>query len=480
MNGPDSDQPATVGSIQETLTSQVITRVRHLDDLPQDVVTGALHCILDTLGVAIAGIHEAVTTHVRADVLGDGGRPQATLWGTGDQVSRPQAALVNGTAAHAIDFDDVVSRMDGHPSAPLLPALMAAAEGTPTSGKDFIAAFVAGFETEALIGQLMKPSHYARGFHATATVGTFGATAAVAHVLRLDQAQWAHAFGIAGSRAAGLKSMFGTMTKPLQVGAAAENGLRAATLAARGVTAHTDVLGTTQGFRDTQSDASGTSEAWTWTELAITEVLFKYHAACYLTHSAIEGALSLRECGVEPELIESINVLVPAGHLQVCNIAEPSTPLEGKFSLRFTTAMAFVTGDLSERAFSPTSLNDPQIAALRDRVQVDARTDSDSRSSIVRITLADGSEHVAEVDVNRPTPASHLARRWDTLVTKFHSIVDPVAGPDAADRIVKDIAGLPSAENLESLFNALSAPNRFDAFDDGLLAESWPQQPGTL
>lgn len=460
MSGPDSDRLAAVGAIQQTLTSQVITRVRGLDHLPQEVVTGALHCILDTLGVAIAGVHEAVTAHVRDDVLDEGGSPQATLWGTGHRVSRPQAALVNGTAAHAIDFDDVVSRMDGHPSAPLLPAVMAAAEGMPISGKDLIAAFVAGFETEALIGQLMKPSHYARGFHATATVGTFGAAAAVAHLLRLDDNQWAHAFGIAGSRAAGLKSMFGTMTKPLQVGSAAENGLRAATLAARGVTAHTDVLGTTQGFLDTQSDGGGTSEAWTWTELAITEVLFKYHAACYLTHSAIEGALSLRESGVKPEVIDSITVLVPAGHLRVCNIGEPSTPLEGKFSLRFTTAMAFVTGDLSEQAFSPVSLINPQVVGLRDRVQVDARTDSDSRSSIVRVILADGSERVAEVDVNQSTPARHLARRWDTLVTKFHSLVDPVMGRAAADRIVEDVARLPSAESLESLLNALSARTR--------------------
>ncbi|MGX7727910.1 MmgE/PrpD family protein [Rhodococcus sp. 2H158] len=456
MSGTDngrSDMPGT----QETLTNQVITRVRDLDDLPPHVVTGAVHCILDTLGVALAGIHEPVTTHVRADVLDEGGNAQATLWGTGEQVTRPQAALVNGTAAHAIDFDDVVSRMDGHPSAPLLPALMAAAEGTPVRGTDFIAAFVAGFETEALIGQLMKPSHYARGFHATATVGAFGAAAAVAHLLRLDEARWAHAFGIAGSRAAGLKSMFGTMTKPLQVGAAAENGLRSATLAARGVTAHPDVLGTSQGFRDTQSDATGTSEAWTWTEPSITEVLFKYHAACYLTHSAIEGALSLRESGVTPDLVESIEILVPGGHLQVCDIAEPSTPLEGKFSLRFTTAMAFVTGDLTERAFSPTSLTDPHILHLRDRVRVTGRTDTDSRSSIVRVTLSDGTERVAEVDVNRTTPADQLARRWESLVTKFHSLVDPVTGPDVADRIVKAVADLPAAESLVPLFGTLSA-----------------------
>src|SRR4051794_25942408 len=350
--GHDDAREETSGSPEQTVTSQVIARARAVDHHREDVVTGALHCILDTLGVAIGGVHEPVTTHVRGEALDEGGAPRATLWGTGQRVSRPQAALVNGTAAHALDFDDVSALMEGHPSAPLLPALLAVAEGSGTRGDEVVAAFVAGFETEAMVGRLMSPSHYARGFHATATVGAFGAAAAAAHVLGLDDRAWAHAFGIAGSRAAGLKSMFGTMSKPLQVGVAAENGVRAATLAARGVTAHTDVLGTAQGFRDTQSDERGIPAAWGWARPAVTDVLFKYHAPCYLTPSGAEGALPMRSDGMTPDRVRSIDVHVPAGHLRVCDIAEPATPLEGKFSLRFTTAMALVTGDLTEQAFT--------------------------------------------------------------------------------------------------------------------------------
>ena len=460
MSGPnsgrDSARDDARGRSEQTLTSQVIARARAVDDRREDAVTGALHCILDTLGVAIGGAHEPVTTYLREETLDEGGAPQATLWATGERVSRPQAALVNGTAAHALDFDDVVPLMEGHPSAPLLPALLAIAEGSGVSGEQIVAAFVAGFETEALVGRLMAPSHYARGFHATATVGAFGAAAAAAHVLGLDERTWAQAFGIAGSRAAGLKSMFGTMAKPLQIGVAAENGLRAATLAARGVTAHPDVLGTAQGFRDTQSDADGTPAAWNWTEPAITRVLFKYHAACYMTHSAIEGALSMRSAGLTPEVVQSVDVLVPAGHLRACNIAEPTTPLEGKFILRFTTATALMTGDLTEHAFTAASLTDPRVVALRDRVRVSARTDSDSRSSIVRVTCTDGSQRVAEVHVNQPTPSSELDRRWESLVTKFHCLVDPVLGADAADSLVSEVAGLPRAETVEPLLRALS------------------------
>jgi 2-methylcitrate dehydratase PrpD len=446
------------GSVHATITRQVIARVREIDDLPDDVVTNALHSILDTLGVAIGGVHEPVSTFVRSEALTEGGTPRATLWGTGDRVSRPQAALVNGTAAHAMDFDDVISRMDGHPSAPLLPALMAISEGSGISGRQFIAAFVAGFEAEAMIGQLMKPSHYARGFHATATIGAFGAAAATSHALGFDEDTWAHAFGIAGARAAGLKSMFGTMTKPLQVGVAAENGLRAATLAARGVSANPDVLGTAQGFRDTQSDGSGTPAVWDWTGYAISDVLFKYHASCYLTHSAIEGGLALRASGVAPEHIDSIDLLVPAGHLSVCNIAEPATPLEGKFSLRYTTAMALVTGDLSEQAFTFDTLADPRVIALRDRIRVSARADTTGRSSILKVIHANGSHRDIEVNVNRPTPSHELGQRWQRLVTKFHSLVDPVMGTEIAARIVREVAALPTAETSESLTQALTRP----------------------
>jgi 2-methylcitrate dehydratase PrpD len=466
VNGSSNSFDGPAPAHERTITSQIVERVRHIgqgqggEKLPDEVVTGALHCILDTIGVAIGGVHEPVTSHVRAAALDEGSTPQAVLWGTGELVSRPQAALINGTAAHAIDFDDVSALMEGHPSAPLLPALLAAVGNVETSGSAIIAAFVAGFETEAMIGRLMKPSHYASGFHSTATVGSFGAAAAVAHVLGLSENEWVRAFGIAGSRAAGLKSMFGTMAKPLQVGAAAESGVRAATLAARGVTAHLDVIGTPQGFRDTQSDGSGTPALWAWDGYAVTDVLFKYHAACYLTHSAIEGSLSLRRGGITPDQVESIEVIVPAGHLQVCNIAEPKTPLEGKFSLRFTTALALATGDLTEGAFTTSAVTDPRLTALRNRIRVAARTDTDRRSSVVHITGRDGSEHRAEVDVNRPTPVDELDIRWNSLLAKFHSLVDPVMGPDAADLIVSEVIALPGAKNGQNLLRALAGSER--------------------
>ncbi|GAA1787256.1 MmgE/PrpD family protein [Pseudarthrobacter sulfonivorans] len=437
-----------------SLTDQLIERIRGIDGRHKDAVAGATHCILDTLGVAIAGSREPVSAVLLASLLSEGSSGQAGVWGTNERVSRTQAAFVNGTAAHALDFDDVSAAMEGHPSAPLLPALLAAAEGSGISGSELITAFVMGFETEAMIGRLMSPSHYARGFHTTATVGTFGAAAASAQVLGIEKSKWLHAFGIAGSQASGLKSMFGTMTKPLQVGAAAENGLRSALLARGGVTAHPDVLGAAQGFRDTQSDEAGVPVEWGRSTLAISDVLFKYHAACYLTHSAIEGLLAMREAGLTLEQVRYIQLQVPPGHLKVCNIQTPSTPLEGKFSLRFVTALALAKGDLSESVFDEGSLQDHRVMGFLDRVHVEART-GELRSSIVSVTLNDGTQRRADVDVNEPTPSEHLDRRWTGLVSKFHSLVDPVLGREAAEDIVSLVAGLEAAPSVEPLLEAL-------------------------
>src|SRR5215203_7194419 len=222
------------------LTGRLVAGVRDLryDDLPADVIVIAKHCLLDWLGVTLAGSREPLAQMLRDEVAEQGGRPQATLIGTDARASTQQAALVNGAASHALDFDDVHLVMNGHPSVPVLPALLALAEAHDGDGRALIAAFVAGVEVECRIGALVMPGHYNAGFHATGTLGAFGAAAACAHLLALDTDQWQIALAIAGTQAGGLKAMFGTMCKPLHAGKAAANGLLAATLAARGFTAN--------------------------------------------------------------------------------------------------------------------------------------------------------------------------------------------------------------------------------------------------
>lgn len=455
--------PTTAPPAHASVTAEVTRRaaVLRFEDLPPDVVEVAKHCILDWFGVALAGAAEPVTRILREQALSEGGAPQAVLVGTGERVSRSQAALVNGTASHALDFDDVSSAMGGHPSVPVLPALLALAEGLDLDGKTFLTAFVAGFEAECRVGRLMAPEHYSRGFHATGTVGTFGATAACAAALDLTQDQWQTAFGIAGTQAAGLKSMFGTMCKPFHAGKAALNGLSAALLAQQGFTAHPEVLDVAQGFPATQTTSVDPIRALELQpgEFDLRDVLFKFHAACYFTHSSIEGLLRLREThGLRPEQVADVELRVPPQHLDACNISEPATPLEGKFSLRFTSALALAGAQTTDRAFTADSVRDPNLVSLRDRVRVTPDPGQEhNHTSQVRVTLTTGDVLTDSVDMSIPTPAADLPRQWERLVTKFHGLADPVLGAERAAELVCAVQHLEQQSSSAALA-ALAAP----------------------
>lgn len=452
----------------EQPTTRDVTRLLagiHFDALPEHVVTFAKHCFLDWLGVTIAGAPEPLTKILRQEAAEQGGAAINSLIGSGEKTSPQWAALINGAAGHALDFDDVVSAMGGHPSVPVFPALLAEAECTRADGKAFIAAFVAGFEAECRVGSMMAPGHYGRGFHATGTVGTFGAAAACAHLAGLDQERWQVAFGIAGAQAAGLKSMFGTMTKPFHAGKAAANGLLAARLAAKGFTAHPDVLETEQGFAATQTDTPNfDAPVAPLRTYGITQVLFKYHAACYLTHATTEAVKSLRATHeIDLAAIERIHVTVPPGHLRVCNIHSPVTGLEGKFSLRFTTALALLRDDTGESAFTDEAVNAPDLVALRDKVTVEGVTTlANNYQSEVVVSLNSGEKLSAVGDVSVPATAETLPQQWEKLSSKFTHLVEPLLG---ADRTADLLARVERLDTLKDVGDLLSL-TRFDTQED--------------
>ncbi len=430
------------------------------EDLPADVVLLAKECILDWLGVTLAGAGEPLSRILQEEMAEEGGNPQAAIIGTGLRGTIQQAALANGAASHALDYDDVHTAMSGHPTVPVVPGLLALAEFRRTSPRDFLAAFVAGFETECRIGLLVNPGHYAEGWHATGTLGTFGSAAACANLLGLSAEETRTALGIAAAQAAGLKSMFGTMCKPFHAGKAAANGLMAATLAARGFTSNTEALETHQGFAATHGPTfdldralAGPGTGW-----FIRGVLFKYHAACYGTHSSIESLLRLKEeHGITPEQVSSVHLRVPVGALSMCNIQEPVTALEGKFSLRFTSALALGHGDTSELAFTDERTADPLLVSLRDRVQVEGGADVLGGTKVT-VTLADGRVLREAVDVH--IPATDLEQQWERLAAKFRGLASPVIGPSATAELldaVRRLEDLPSMDALVGLAVPLHA-----------------------
>ncbi len=421
------------------VTAEIAKRATALAwrDLPDDLIERTKQCLLDWFAVTVAGAQDELTDILVREALEDGAQGKASLVGRSETTLPSSAALINGAASHALDYDDVNFAMHGHPTVTVVPALLALGEQKKASGRLFVESFVAGYETAGRIGLLVEPSHYARGFHATATVGSFSATAAAGRMLGLSDQQLAVAFGIAATQAAGLKSNFGTMCKPLHAGTASEHGLRAARLAAKGFTARGDSLECDQGFASSQSDHLNTDGALGEPPAGwhLRNNLFKYHAACYMTHAPIECAKEIRlKSNFPPERVKRILLRLDAGADKVCNIANPTSGLEAKFSLRQTVAMALTgVNTASLEAYNAAITQEPRIKTLRDKLDIDFRTDWPHALAEMAIQLDDGTMIEARHDSG--IPWADVAKQRQALETKFDGLVTPVLGAAAARRL---------------------------------------------
>jgi 2-methylcitrate dehydratase PrpD len=423
-------------------------------DLPDDVRALARQCVLDYIACTLAGAKEELADILLAEMAEQGGAPIATVIGHGVRLPVLSAALVNGAASHALDFDDVNLSMTGHPSVVLLSALLALAEERGSPGEDVLTAFVAGYELQCRLGLLLAPGHYnVLGFHATGTLGSFGAAAACAHLLGLDGEQFATALGIAGTQAAGLKSMFGTMCKPLHAGKAAYHGLLAARLAKRGFTSRADILECPQGFARTHSPDFNPADALATPHggFHIRNNLFKYHAACYMTHAPIEAARRLREQhALTPDRISRIRLRLDETCDRVCNIPAPRTGLEAKFSLRLTTAMALAgvdTGGLG--SYSEQTAADPILVALRDKVEFDFDNGRANTIADLELVLTDGSRVTTSYDSG--VPASDIREQGRRLEEKFVSLAQPVIGAAKTLSLIGEIGRLETLPELRDM-----------------------------
>ncbi len=318
--------PAHVIS-QETATAWLVERLlsARWEQVPQQARTVAKQCLLDWIGVAMAARDEPLVKILVSEFADEIQKQECSLVGYPQRVSAATAAFINGAMSHALDFDDVITGM-GHPTAPVAPAALAVGKSLNASGRDVLLSFILGVEAETRIGRLVGPSHYADGWHATATLGTFGAATACAKLMNLNKPQLLHAYGLAGTQAAGLKSMFGTMTKPFHPGKSAQNGILAARLGKAGYTSDENVLGSSQGFVATQSRTANVNAMTEDADrLVIEDALFKYHAACYMTHDSIEASAALRgEHEFAVDDIADVRVRVRQNHLGVCNIQDPA------------------------------------------------------------------------------------------------------------------------------------------------------------
>lgn len=369
---------------------------------------------LDWAACALAGRDEPVAQHLRAIALAEGGRSDAHLIGANlvekGRVPARAAALVNGATSHALDYDDTHFAHIGHPSVAIFPAVFAIAERTGASFADALDAALIGAETSIRVGLWLGRAHYQTGFHQTATAGAFGAVAAVARLQGLDHETTQHAFALASTKAAGLKSQFGTMGKPLNAGLAAECGVMAVDWAVAGLRSDTRALDGLNGFGPTHHGAADmTAFDGLGADWLFEDVSHKFHACCHGLHAMLEA---LRDVASPPKHLQ---ITTHPRWMTVCNIEAPKTGLEAKFSYKMTAAMALLGVDTGAIAsFSDAVAARGDLADIMARITVIA----DDRLSETQARL-DVNGALLHHDLGAPIP---LDTRETRLKTKAASL----------------------------------------------------------
>jgi len=373
------------------------------EKLPTEVLDAAKIAVIDCLGVTLAGSKEQSAILCAEMVRQEQAVPEATILGQGFKSSGAQAALANGTAAHALDFDH--STYLGQPTSALIPALISLGESLGASGPALLQAYVAGFEVTTKIAKSI--SEEGRGdWHSAGTLGTLGAALSCAKLLGLDAGRTHMALGLATAMASGIANNYGTMTKPLGTGLAARNGITAAKLAQRGFTANPQALEGETGFFNTflssPPDSGPLAELGSSYEL-LTGIKIKNYPCGGLTHPAIDAVFGLRSAHrIKPEAIESVRVEVPNHTFKRIVFKVPQSGLEGKFCMGYLVARAMIDGKVTLDAFTDAAVRDPRILDLASRVDMvldtKLRNEAGYRPCKVSIRLKDGQEFSRTVE----------------------------------------------------------------------------------
>ena len=422
-------------------------------DLPDEVAHEATRALVDHIGVAVAAAdHPAVDALVRVAHRSTGPGTHALI-GRAETVSMPYAALINGFSAHLLDYDDTFNPGDTtvHGSAPVWPVLFALAGQRPVTGAEALTAFVAGFEAECRLGRAAGDAHYEIGWHVTGTVGHVGAAAAAGRLLMLSPHVLNMAMGNAGTQAAGLKAVYGTDGKPLHAGKAAMDGLLSAVMAEEGITSSTEIVEGARGFLAVLSPDP--------TPGKLTEKLgeqwhllangYKAYPSGSLTHPAIDAVLALRaEHGFAVTDVKRVRATVNSKAATVTGKVDPRTGLDAKFSLTHGVAAALIARPRLEH-FTDAAAVDPEIAAVRDLIDVVSDAAVGKRAAAVTVDLTDGTSLTHVVEANKGTPENPLTD--GDLAEKFTDNVAPRLGRVAADALLTACWGIAGADDIATI-----------------------------
>lgn len=447
----------------KTVLYNIVARATGGATVTEDNRRAAEHAIADTLACMVAGQNDISTRAVRRGLGADGiDGPSALV--AGGCTDPSLAAIVNGTAAHALDFDDNFAPGMSHASAVLVPAIFALGQQRSVSGKALVDAYLVGLEAQALVGLGVRPEHYAAGWHGTSTVGAIGATAGCAHIIGLDHEGMVHAMSLAVSSAAGMKGQFGTPAKPFHAGMAARNAVQAALLAEAGLFGRDDILECGQGFGELMG--GGAPARWDFPDNSVPHVIRthglmpKIHPCCGSTHNAVDMVMALRhEHGFAPDEVDRIVLTVGRANYRNLAYPEPKNAMEARFSMQYCVALALFQDILSLKDFTSEAVMRPHLRALFKRIRMEIMPLEQEKASLrpahhALVRLKDGREFNMDTAYARGTLREPLSE--DARIAKLRDCFESV-GRSLSDEMLDiflDIDGLVTLAPLAALVTA--------------------------
>ena len=431
---------------------------------PSDVAV-TKRCLLDFLGAAIGGRDEDSSRTVIDWVAETGGRGESPVFLSGLMVPAHQAAFANGTMAHTIELDDVNAHCLGHPAVAVIPAVLAVGAAVGATGRTVLTAILSGYEVMGRLGMYLTEDHY-RNWHATSTIGSFGATAGVAKVWGLTDAQLTHALGIAGSFASGLREAFvgGTSCKHIHAGRAAQNGVVSCALARRGMTGPATILDGQMGIQAAMTTRTN-PEALFKPRDAVYEIHhteFKPYASCRSAHTSVDCMLNLRRGrGIEPDQVERIDIHTTS---IICgdpswNCLDPQNSLAARLSIPYNAAAALLDNACTMAQFTPQRVASSDVGALLAKIRLipDARIDGfypEVSGARVALVLSDG--RTIEEEVLHPKGHPQYPLSDGDLHEKFMSLAVTQLAPASARRVAERVGQLEECPDIRQLLDLIA------------------------
>ena len=420
--------------------------------IPAPILHEGKRCIINYMAVALYASADPSMAILTGLFEEEGGVEIASLIGAGTRTNLQNAALANGYLAHLEDYDDTHFPTVIHPSAPTIPAAFAVAEREGATGLDVLAATVLGIEACCRVGLSVYPNHYDAGWHITGTCGVFGAAGAAGRLLGLDESQMTQALGIAGTQAAGVREVFGSMSKPFHAGRSAQSGVLAGLLARRGFTSTREILEGRRGFAAVLSTASDMTQ--------ITDALgerwelpnngLKPYSCGVVSHPLIDAMIALRNThGVAADDVESVSARVHPLVLELMDRPNPRVGLEGKFSHQHSMAVGLIDGGAFPAQYTDERVLDPAVAALRDKIRATVDTSVAEDAAEVTVTLRDGRSITESVEHATGAPDNPMSDAQ--LESKFHTLARRVLSQSQADELLAALWNLDAADDVTSV-----------------------------